>query len=90
MDTQQVIHYNTSLFFDKSSSHSIFYKLQEVLLMRRLLINRKKGITSTAKNSASSTDEPPCSFVDCEFWQSKNIAPVITTAIRGGTEPSSF
>ena len=37
-------------------------------------------------NSASSTDELPCSSVDCEFWQSQNIASVITTAILGGTE----
>ena len=33
-----------------------------------------EGITSTAKNSASSTDELPCSSVDCEFLQSQNIA----------------
>ncbi len=32
----------------------------------------------------SSTAEPPCSSVDSEFWQSQNIAFVVTTALRGG------
>ena len=44
----------------------------------------------SGSNSAASTDERPCSSVDYEFWQSQNIASVITTAIRGGTEPSSL
>jgi len=41
-------------------------------------------------DSVASTDERPCPSVDYEFWQSQNIASVITTAIRGGTEPSSL
>jgi len=40
----------------------------------------------SAAEIAQSTDELPCSSVDCEFWQSQNIASVITTAIRGGSE----
>jgi len=53
-------------------------------------MRRKEKFIFSRWNSASSTDELPCSSVDCEFWQSQNIASVITTAIRGGTELSSL
>ena len=33
-----------------------------------------------------SSNVPPCTLLDGEFWHSQNIAAAITTAIRGGSE----
>jgi len=53
-------------------------------LLRQLTSRFYKGLFSAAGIAPSSTDELPCSSVDCEFWQSQNIASVVTTAFRGG------
>ena len=41
----------------------------------------KHRLFSVAEMARSSTDDHPCTLVDGEFWQSKNITAAITTAI---------
>ena len=44
------------------------------------------SLFSAAKIARLSSNVPPCTLLDGEFWHSQNIAAAITTAIRGGSE----
>ena len=75
--------------FDEEERLKVLSKLGDNLETLNKKINNeqiKHRLFSAAKMARSSNNVHPCTLFDSEFLQSKNIAAVITTAVRDRNE----